>query len=76
MEMSYPMMKLQKYGGKLDEKYVVASVDVANIKDENIRHIYDHVDEDVPDLKFKFDIDADVEGKSNLDKAKTLLTEI
>lgn len=59
--------------GKLDEKYVVASVDVANIKDENIRqYIYDHVDEDVPDLKFKFDIDADVEGKSNLDKAKTL----
>ena len=36
--------------GKLDEKYVVASVDVANIKDENIRqYIYDHVDEDVPD---------------------------
>lgn len=59
--------------GKLDEKYVVASVDVANIKDENIRqYIYDHVDEDVPDLKFKFDIDADVDGKSNLDKAKTL----
>ena len=59
--------------GKLNEKYVVASVDVANIKDENIRqYIYDHVDEDVPDLKFKFDIDADVEGKSNLDKAKTL----
>ena len=26
----------------------------------------------LPDLKFKFDIDADVEGKSNLDKAKTL----
>ena len=59
--------------GKLNEKYVVASVDVANIKDENIRqYIYDHVDEDVPDLKFKFDIDADVDGKSNLDKAKTL----
>ena len=59
--------------GKLNEKYVVARVDVANIKDENIRqYIYDHVDEDVPDLKFKFDIDADVDGKSNLDKAKTL----
>ena len=59
--------------GKLNEKYVVASVDVANIKDENIRqYIYDHVDEDVPDLKFKFDIDADVDGKLNLDKAKTL----
>ena len=59
--------------GKLNEKYVVASVDVANIKDQNIRqYIYDHVDEDVPDLKFKFDIDADVDGKSNLDKAKTL----
>ena len=59
--------------GKLNEKYVVASVDVANIQDENIRqYIYDHVDEDVPDLKFKFDIDADVDGKSNLDKAKTL----
>ena len=59
--------------GKLNEKYVVASVDVANIKDENIRqYIYDHVDEDIPDLKFKFDIDADVDGKSNLDKAKTL----
>lgn len=59
--------------GKLNEKYVVASVDVANIKDENIRqYIYDHVDEDVPDLKFKSDIDADVDGKSNLDKAKTL----
>ena len=59
--------------GKLNEKYVVACVDVANIKDENIRqYIYDHVDEDIPDLKFKFDIDADVDGKSNLDKAKTL----
>ena len=32
MEMSYPMMKLQKYGVvSMDEKYVVASVDVANI---------------------------------------------
>ena len=59
--------------GKLDEKYVVASVDVANIKDENIRqYIYDHVDEDVPDLKFKFDIDADVTGDSNNEKAEML----
>ena len=59
--------------GKLNEKYVVASVDVANIKDENIRqYIYDHVDEDVPDLKFKFDIDADVTGDSNNEKAEML----
>lgn len=59
--------------GDIDKRYVVASVDVANIPDENIRqYIYDHIDEDLPDLKFKFDIDADVEGNSNLDKAKTL----
>ncbi len=59
--------------GDIDKRYVVASVDVANISDENIRqYIYDHIDEDLPDLKFKFDIDADVEGNSNLDKAKTL----
>ena len=51
-------------------------VDVANIKDENIQDFnilyMTTIDEDVPDLKFKFDIDADVDGKSNLDKAKTL----
>ena len=61
------------WSGDIDQRYIVASVDVANIQDENIRqYIYDHVDEDVPDLKLKFDIDADVTGKSNLDKAKTL----
>ncbi len=55
----------------MDKKYVVASVDVVNIPDENIRqYIYDHIDEDLPDLKFKFDIDADVEGDSNSEKAE------
>ena len=57
----------------MDKKYVVASVDVVNIPDENIRqYIYDHIDEDLPDLKFKFDIDADVEGDSNSEKAEKL----
>ena len=51
----------------------MASVDVVNIPDENIRqYIYDHIDEDLPDLKFKFDIDADVEGDSNSEKAEKL----
>ena len=51
------------WSGDIDQRYIVASVDVANIQDENIRqYIYDHVDEDVPDLKLKFDIDADVAG--------------
>ena len=37
--------------GDMDKKYVVASVDVVNIPDENIRqYIYDHIDEDLPDL--------------------------
>ena len=59
--------------GDMDKKYVVASVDVVNIPDENIRqYIYDHIDEDLPDLKFKFDIDADVEGDSNSEKAEKL----
>ena len=61
------------WSGDIDNRYIVASVDVANIPDENIRqYIYDHIDEDLPDLKFKFDIDADVEGKSNKDKAENL----
>ena len=59
--------------GDIDKRYVVASVDVANIPDENIRqYIYDHIDEDLPDLKFKFDIDADVEGDDNDKKASKL----
>ena len=61
------------WAGDIDSRYIVASVDVANIHDENIRqYIYDHVDEDVPDLKFKFDIDADVTGDSNNEKAEML----
>ena len=59
--------------GDIDKRYVVASVDVVNIPDENIRqYIYDHIDEDLPDLKFKFDIDADVEGDDNDKKASKL----
>ena len=74
MVMNYQMMMLQKYGvGDMDKQYVVASVDVVNIPDENIRqYIYDHIDEDLPDLKFKFDIDADVEGDDNDKKASKL----
>ena len=37
--------------GDMDKKYVVASVDGGNIPDVNIRqYIYDHIDEDLPDL--------------------------
>lgn len=61
------------WNDELPPKYIIASVDVENIPDESIRnYIYNHIDEDLPHLKFKFDIDADVEGRSNKDKAEQL----
>ncbi len=59
--------------GKLDDKYISASVDIDAIPDENIRsYIYNHMEEGVPELKLKFDIDADVPGDDNEKKAANL----
>lgn len=59
--------------GQDTNKYILASADVDSIADEDIRnYIKEHVDEDVPELKLKFDIDADVPGDSNSEKAAIL----
>lgn len=64
---------MQIWSGDFGEKYISASVDIDDIPDENIRnYIYNHIEEGVPELKLKFDIDADVGGKTNSDKAKNL----
>ncbi len=61
------------WNGDFGEKYILASADVDSIADENIRnYIKEHVDEDVPELKLKFDIDSDVPGDTNQKKADKL----
>lgn len=61
------------WSNELPPKYIIASVDVSEIPDEKLRnYIYEHISEDLPDLKFKFDIDADVEGDDNEKKASHL----
>lgn len=58
---------------KLLPKYISASVDIDAIPDENIRsYIYNHMEDGVPELKLKFDIDSSVEGDSNSEKAEIL----
>lgn len=58
--------------GSLEDKYLRVTMDADSIPDETVRaYIYAHVDEYVPDLKLKFDVDADLEG-DNARKAKEL----
>lgn len=64
------------WNNKLPPKYISASVDIDDIPDENIRsYIYNHIDEGVPALKLKFDIDADIEGNDNEKKATYLFND-
>ncbi len=64
---------MQIWSGDFGEKYISASVDIDAIPDENIRsYIYNHMEEGVPELKLKFDIDADVPGDDNEKKAANL----
>lgn len=64
---------MEIWRNELDPKYIVASVDIDSIPDENIRsYIYNHMEEGVPELKLKFDIDADIPGDSNSEKADML----
>lgn len=52
--------------GDFADRYIRAEIAVENISDENIRnYIYKYVNENVPDLKLKFDIDADIEDADN-----------
>ena len=61
------------WNGIFGDKYITASVSIDSIPDERIRnYIYEHVDEYVPDLKLKFDVDLDVPGDTSKDKAESL----
>ena len=55
---------MQIWSGDFGKKYISASVDIDAIPDEDIRsYIYNNMEDGVPELKLKFDIDTDVEGK-------------
>lgn len=64
------------WNGNFAEKYFHAEVDVEDIPDSNIRdYIYAHINEDLPGLKFKFDMDADISNMDNAEKATQLFND-